>query len=560
MPKIKGKPQKVGILHFFTKTEKTEPSQSPVAYEAASVTSLTGFTQRNRDERPFATERATAVSVDKHAPAEHILVKRQKRKLEDDDNFDEYDLERSHATLFEEFGDHSLSTDNPERCEETQTSDTNDHHHSDEEHVTVYPFEPLETYVCPFKILGQCKRSETFRDMKACANHVHRTQPNCVIKTIEEDPIEDGTPKVTCPRNCGQMFAQYGPASYHARKTCKVPAESLYPQSCPWNKFGVLCVEMSISARAAATHAGAHVRDPRGPYQCHLCGQYWGDMYLLQSHIMRCKGTGRAGYSKSCHRIELEVTTKQPTTIMIARSSDGTPKAWFQGCEYVEEGLPKWAADKLADHKSDFGLTGWQLPTFFHAGAAVQSRSLPASKENIATSTTSSARQTQLARSWEFTNGIVKDLNKIASALPSGKPTLVSIGIDGFACQISLILPFLKRVPQITWVIRETELCYGMSEKVFPRRQSGLYYGVFDSYDMIAGIEARLSTDKAKDDCHDVDDEVQHLLNVWDTLQNLKDKCRDLKVGRNIGRNGDHRKDTRPDMKESKLIDFLSGS
>jgi hypothetical protein len=96
--------------------------------------------------------------------------------------------------------------------------------------------------------------------------------------------------------------------------------------------------------------------------------------------------------------------------MIIAYSSDGTPKAWFQGCEYVEEGLSKWAADELPDYKSDFDLTGCQIPTVFHAGAAIQSRSLPAPKENDATSTTSSARQTQLARFWVFTNGIVKDM------------------------------------------------------------------------------------------------------------------------------------------------------
>jgi hypothetical protein len=112
------------------------------------------------------------------------------------------------------------------------------------------------------------------------------------------------------------MSAQYGPAAHHARKTRKAPAESLYPQSCPWNNFGVLYVEISISARAEAMHAGAHVQDPRGPYQCHLCDQYWRYMYLLQSHITRCKGSGCADYSKSCHRIELEVTTNQPTTII----------------------------------------------------------------------------------------------------------------------------------------------------------------------------------------------------------------------------------------------------
>jgi hypothetical protein len=134
-------------------------------------------------------------------------------------------------------------------------------------------------------------------------------------------------------------------------------------------------------------------------------------MYLLQRHVTRCKGSGRAGYSRSCHRIELEVTTSQPTTMIIACSSDGTPKAWFKGREYMDQGgTSRVGRGKLADYKSYFDLTGCQIPTLFHAGAAIQSRSLPAPKENNATSTTSSTRQTQLARLWVFTNGIVRDM------------------------------------------------------------------------------------------------------------------------------------------------------
>jgi hypothetical protein len=104
---------------------------------------------------------------------------------------------------------------------------------NDKEQVAVYPFAPLETYVCPLEILGQCKRSETFRDMKPCANHVHHTHLNRFIKIVDEDSIEDGNTKVPCPRKGGQMFAQYGPASYHARKACKIPAESLFPRAVP---------------------------------------------------------------------------------------------------------------------------------------------------------------------------------------------------------------------------------------------------------------------------------------------------------------------------------------
>lgn len=153
-----------------------------------------------------------------------------------------------------------------------------------------------------------------------------------------------------------------------------------------------MCVEVSINARAAATHAGMHVRDTRGLYQCHKCDQHWRDLYLLASHFDRCKGTGRAGFARSCLRVELDTAVDEPMTILVARSSDGTPKTWFSRCEFVEEGLPNSAADRLKEYKLDFGIEG-DLPTFFHAGCAISSRHLPADKHHNATSTTSSAMQ-----------------------------------------------------------------------------------------------------------------------------------------------------------------------
>jgi hypothetical protein len=85
------------------------------------------------------------------------------------------------------------------------------------------------------------------------------------------------------------------------------------------------------------------------------------------------------------------------TTILIALFSDSTPVSWFSGCEYVEQGLPTWVAGRLADYKVDFDLDGNDTPTVFHAGLAVQSRHLPAAKGSNATSSTSSAMQTQLS-------------------------------------------------------------------------------------------------------------------------------------------------------------------
>jgi hypothetical protein len=213
--------------------------------------------------------------------------------------------------------------------------------------------------------------------------------------------------------------------------------------------------------------------------------------------------------------------------------------SWFSGCEYVEQGLPTWAAGRLTDYKADFDLDGNDTPTVFHAGLAVQSRHLPAAKGSNATSSTSSAIQTQLSWSWTFTNAIVKDLEQIATKC---KPILISIGIDGFACNVSLILPVLKRVLEFTWIIRE--ICYGMSEKVFQRYQSGPYYGVFDSSAIINGIEPR-----SRDDLHGFNDGIELLLQDWDALQAHKDACKNHKVGRTIGRSGNHRGAHRPDVK-----------
>jgi hypothetical protein len=136
----------------------------------------------------------------------------------------------------------------------------------------------------------------------------------------------------------------------------------------------------------------------------------------------------------------------------------------------------------------------------------------------------------------------VKDLEPIATKCKLIL-ILISIGIDGFACNISLILPFLKCVLEFTWIIRETKICYGMSEKVFQRHQSGQYYGVFDSSAIINGIEPR-----SRHDLHEFNDGIELLLQGWDALQAHKDACKNHKVGRTIGRSGNHRGAHRPDV------------
>jgi hypothetical protein len=111
----------------------------------------------------------------------------------------------------------------------------------------------------------------------------------------------------------------------------------------------------------------------------------------------------------------------------------------------------------MEDLKSDLACR--QAKTIFHARIKAKTRHVPAERLNVAFRQTHTHVRQNLNYAWKYTKAIKDDLISIARLV---KPTLMSIGIDGFACKIENIVAFMKRNADFVLVIRETESMHGI--------------------------------------------------------------------------------------------------
>lgn len=389
-----------------------------------------------------------------------------------------------------------------------------------------YPaFEPLpeDAYTCPFKPTGQCRRSETFKNYENLAKHCDQKHKGMVLRPFAEDPLPDGTRKIPCIKGCDGLFAHYLTAVSHR---CSGPGylPNAYPgRPCPWPD----CRETLNSVKAYATHSGAafHVNDSRGLWQCHVCDDYYYDLYMLASHTTRCKGGDRERRFNACRPYEIGCETKSdtpPAVLIIARASSHAPVSWYSGQEFLSGGLPIFGKHILDEFRN--AVNEPDATAVFYALYDVHTRLVPTGQYSEAHTTTDPSQRSFFARAHLFTMNIDQQLAKISEN--SDMPYVVSVGIDGLACKQSLMLAWLKRSPKFMLVIRETELSGGMQEEHFPQCDQGLYWGFFESQDILKSIETGTPTDNA----------IENLLDEWKDIQGWKDDHPGHN-GRVLGRN-----------------------
>jgi hypothetical protein len=128
---------------------------------------------------------------------------------------------------------------------------------------------------------------------------------------------------------------------------------------------------------------------------------------------------------------------------------------------------------------------------------------VPTERLNVAFCQTHSHVRQNLNNAWKYTKAIKDDFIRITNFV---KPTIMSIGIDGFACKIENILAFMKRNVDFVLIIRETELVYGMQEVYFPQHKPGLYY---ETFDVVRSIETGVPTSAG----------ITNLLEAWKGAQ-----------------------------------------
>lgn len=411
----------------------------------------------------------------------------------------------------------------------------------DEQEVAVTAIKPFlfpAIRMCPFVAKGLCKHAgfNTQRGLSTHCRMKHQENGNPIIlTTVEEDPLENGTAKIPCRWKCDRFFASYHAANDHSKKAtthCEKTEANVYPRPCPWSEVpGTECtVGPFASSRAESHHCTTmHTSDVRGPYQCHLCDAYYADLYALRSHVDDCEKQDQS-HRYASHRVKLGIDSDgnnldTPVRLIVVARTSGSkaPLSWFAGCELAIDGVRRFAARVMEDFKSD--LACGQAGTIFHARILAKTRHVPTERLNMAFRETHPHVRQNLNNAWKYTKAIKDDLICIAKFV---KPTIMSIGIDGFACKIENIAAFMKRNADFVLVIRETELVYGMQEQYFPRHQSGLYYGSFESADIVRSVDTGVPTSAG----------ITNLFEAWKGAQGWKDD----NARRRVGRNGNHRR------------------
>jgi hypothetical protein len=103
------------------------------------------------------------------------------------------------------------------------------------------PFRAKDIYVCPYVTIQKCHSAErSFNTYRSLCGHVaSRHQEDCLPSTYDEDPLENGTSKIPCPRGCGEAFTSHQRVDHHAKKpsSCPMPKRE---NDCAWPQTTVL--------------------------------------------------------------------------------------------------------------------------------------------------------------------------------------------------------------------------------------------------------------------------------------------------------------------------------
>lgn len=377
----------------------------------------------------------------------------------------------------------------------------------------VRPFKKRSRYIYPFLRDNKCPhKTGGFHSYNGLIRHVDAKHRGMLCPSSTQ--LEDGTLKIPCPRECGQMFPSYDRANYHAKNPTLCKATPRKNVLCPWSSI-IGCETICKDPKALANHHRAHVQDARSPFQCSKgCGEFHADLYILAAHETKCEGEG-AMIRISLYQFELSVATSatSPRVIIVGRSSGGSPLGWKMGKETFEEGLPLWGH---AIRREYVRFIGDESSAILHVCNNVATRHLPAPEHNDSPKEKDQKRRNSLSQAWKFTAAITRSITMANEA--DIVPTLLSVGLDGWACDVRMILPYLlHRELQFKLVLRVPELYYGLSAKYFSKtgdsKARELYWATYDSDVLRRTLEKEPGLDEATD----------NLVLSWQRIQDLKD-------------------------------------
>jgi hypothetical protein len=234
------------------------------------------------------------------------------------------------------------------------------------------------------------------------------------------------------------MSVTHQKANHHAKTSgCASLAHNIFV--CAWKEHNG-CEKVFGSAKELANHSHSHDKDPRSPYQCSKdgCGLFQADMYKLAMHEERC--AERPATSRStCHRFPLNDSAEKdepPSVIIVNRSSLHPPEGWKAGARDIKEGLPLIGKSIAAHYAAVSDYSGGSA--VIHSCSNCSTRNPPVAAVDKSYLDMNVTNRQARHRAFTFTKAI---LTGIEAANQAGvKPTLISVGLDGWACDERMLL------------------------------------------------------------------------------------------------------------------------
>jgi hypothetical protein len=161
---------------------------------------------------------------------------------------------------------------------------------------------------------------------------------------------------------------------------------------------------------------------------------------MLAAHEENCEGMGSLVRATAFRYPLTETAKTMPASTIVVASSSGfpPPSGWFADKSTLEEGLSIWGQSILRHFVAYTGATGPQSAVV-HAGYNVRMRGIPVLLLNESFLQEKETRHWSLYRAYKFTKALVTDIE--AANKVNVVPTLLSVGIDGWACDARIITP-----------------------------------------------------------------------------------------------------------------------
>jgi hypothetical protein len=125
-------------------------------------------------------------------------------------------------------------------------------------------------------------------------------------------------------------------------------------------------------------------------------------------------------------------------------------------------------------------------------------------------------------RAFKFTQAICEDI-QAANAI-GVKPTLISVGLDGWACNERIILPWLRNCKlEFEFMLYLNGMHFGLSRE-FAQLHHGVYWVTYDMRQILEAVERFPGHERKYDE----------LIMAWKSCHAVKDIAFKKSVGRNV--------------------------